>query len=94
MPRPSERNDRDDRGRGGRGMGGPRRRRSCRLCAEKIDYVDFKDVKMLQSFVPERGKIMPAKNLRRLRASSTEADRGNQASSQHRIAALHGRLRP
>jgi small subunit ribosomal protein S18 len=59
MPRPGERNDRDDRGRGGRGMGGPRRRRSCRLCAEKIDYVDFKDVKLLQSFVPERGKIMP-----------------------------------
>ena len=30
-----------------------------RLCAEKIDYIDFKDVKLLQSFVPERGKIMP-----------------------------------
>ena len=68
MPRPSRgrdqggRPDRDDKtGRGGmRGMGGGmRRRRSCRLCAEKIDYVDFKDVKLLQSFVPERGKIMP-----------------------------------
>ena len=69
MPRPSRgsdqggRSDRDDKGgrgmRGG-GMGaGMRRRRSCRLCAEKIDYVDFKDVKLLQSFVPERGKIMP-----------------------------------
>lgn len=70
MPRPNDRNDRfersegGDRGdksdRGGRRMGGGmRRRRSCRLCAEKIDYVDFKDVKLLQSFVPERGKVMP-----------------------------------
>jgi small subunit ribosomal protein S18 len=60
MPRPSDRSDfeRGDRG-GRRGMGGGRRRRSCRLCAEKIDYVDFKDVKLLQAFVPERGKIMP-----------------------------------
>jgi small subunit ribosomal protein S18 len=67
MPRQSERTERFERGeggdkgeRGGRRMGGGmRRRRSCRLCAEKIDYVDFKDVKLLQSFVPERGKIMP-----------------------------------
>jgi small subunit ribosomal protein S18 len=36
-----------------------RRRRVCRLCVEKIDYVDYKDVKLLQVFVPERGKIMP-----------------------------------
>ena len=40
-------------------MGGGRRRRACRLCAEKIDYIDYKDLKMLQAFVPERGKIMP-----------------------------------
>ena len=26
---------------------------------EKIDYIDFKDVSLLQSFVPERGRIMP-----------------------------------
>ena len=60
MPR-NERssNDRGDRMGGGRPMGGGRRRRSCRLCAEKIDYIDYKDLKMLQAFVPERGKIMP-----------------------------------
>jgi small subunit ribosomal protein S18 len=43
----------------GRRVGSSRRRRSCRLCVEKIDYVDYKDVKLLQSFVPERAKIMP-----------------------------------
>ena len=62
MPRFGERSDRGDNDRGGRQggrPGGSRRRRSCRLCAEKIDYIDFKDVKLLQSFVPERGKIMP-----------------------------------
>ncbi|HZN10361.1 MAG TPA: 30S ribosomal protein S18 [Blastocatellia bacterium] len=62
MPRFGERSDRSDNDRGGRQggrPGGSRRRRSCRLCAEKIDYIDFKDVKLLQSFVPERGKIMP-----------------------------------
>jgi len=52
-------NDRGERMGGGRSMGGGRRRRSCRLCSEKIDYIDYKDVKMLQAFVPERGKIMP-----------------------------------
>ncbi len=52
--------DRGERSGGGRmGGGGGRRRRSCRLCAEKIDYIDYKDIKMLQVFVPERGKIMP-----------------------------------
>ena len=45
------------------GMGGRRyfyrRKRVCRFCSEKIDYIDFKDVQLLQSFVPERGRIMP-----------------------------------
>ena len=36
-----------------------RRKRVCRFCAEKIDFIDFKDVALLQSFVPERGRIMP-----------------------------------
>jgi len=36
-----------------------RRRKVCRFCADKIDYVDYKDVKLLQAFVPERGKILP-----------------------------------
>lgn len=45
------------------GMGGRRyfyrRKRACRFCSEKIDYIDFKDVQLLQSYVPERGRIMP-----------------------------------
>lgn len=36
-----------------------RRKRVCRFCAEKIDFIDFKDIALLQSFVPERGRIMP-----------------------------------
>ncbi|MBI2834495.1 MAG: 30S ribosomal protein S18 [Acidobacteria bacterium] len=36
-----------------------RRRRVCKFCAEKIDSINYKDVKMLASFIPERGKIQP-----------------------------------
>src|SRR5574341_448835 len=36
-----------------------KRRKVCKFCADKIDYVDYKDVKLLTSFVPERGKILP-----------------------------------
>jgi small subunit ribosomal protein S18 len=53
-------------GRGGKegGAGGGkryyfRRRKVCRFCADKIDYIDYKDVKLLASFAPERGKILP-----------------------------------
>ena len=58
-------------GRGGdRGPGGPggpggkkkffyRRKRVCKFCVEKLEYIDYKDVKMLQQFIPERGKILP-----------------------------------
>lgn len=57
------RRDRDrDRGdRGGRGGGGRRmhRRKVCGFCREKIDLIDYKDVKLLQGFIPERGKILP-----------------------------------
>ena len=45
------------------GMGGRRyfyrRKRVCRFCSEKMDYIDFKDVSLLQSYVPERGRILP-----------------------------------
>ena len=52
---------------GGRGAGRSkvakkyffRRRKVCKFCADKIDYTDYKDVKLLASFVPERGKILP-----------------------------------
>lgn len=48
--RPSDR-------RGGRGR--MRRRKVCRFCVDKVDIIDFKDVKLLQNFIPERGKILP-----------------------------------
>ena len=41
---------------------GPRRmmrRKICRFCIDKVDLIDFKDVKLLQSYIPERGKILP-----------------------------------
>ena len=51
---------------GGRGGGGGgrrkflfRRRKFCKFCEEKVQYIDFKDVRLLQGFVPERGKILP-----------------------------------
>ena len=54
------------RGAAGRdGKGGPRkkffvrRRKVCKFCAEKLEYIDWKDVKLLQGFIPERGKILP-----------------------------------
>lgn len=51
--------DRDRRGGGGRNRGRFRRRKICRFCMDKVDLIDYKDVKLLQSFIPERGKIMP-----------------------------------
>ncbi len=56
---------------GGSSQGGPggqqggkkkffyRRKRVCKFCVEKLEYIDYKDVKMLQQFIPERGKILP-----------------------------------
>ena len=49
--------------RGGRGGGRRkflfRRRKFCKFCEEKVSYIDFKDVRLLQSYIPERGKILP-----------------------------------
>src|ERR1041384_4669829 len=72
MSRNMERGERDfdvddDRGpagrpsdrRGGGGRGRMRRRKICRFCVDKVDLIDFKDVKLLQNFIPERGKILP-----------------------------------
>jgi len=36
-----------------------RRKKVCRFCVEKIDDIDYKDVKLISSFVAERGKIIP-----------------------------------
>ena len=56
--------DRGDRNAPGGGPGGKkkffyRRKRVCKFCVEKLEYIDYKDVKMLQQFIPERGKILP-----------------------------------
>src|ERR687886_2132668 len=51
-----ERGGGDRRGGGGRRY---RRRKVCRFCLDKVDLIDYKDVKLLQSYVPERSKIMP-----------------------------------
>jgi small subunit ribosomal protein S18 len=47
---------------GGGGRGGGRRmhrRKVCRFCIDKVDLIDYKDVKLLQNYIPERGKILP-----------------------------------
>lgn len=36
-----------------------RRRKFCKFCDEKIAFIDYKDSKLLQGYVPERGKILP-----------------------------------
>lgn len=49
------------------GKGGPaggkkqyfRRKKVCRFCVEKIDSINYKDVKLIGSFVADRGKIIP-----------------------------------
>ncbi len=61
-PRREQRGDRG--GPGGAQQGGKkkffyRRKRVCKFCVEKLEYIDYKDVKMLQQFIPERGKILP-----------------------------------
>jgi small subunit ribosomal protein S18 len=61
--------DKGPRRTGGGGMF--RRRRVCKFRSEKIDYIDYKDVKLLQQFVPERGKIQP----RRLSGTSAKWQR-------------------
>jgi small subunit ribosomal protein S18 len=36
-----------------------RRKKVCRFCVDKVDDINYKDVRMLSSFVSERGKITP-----------------------------------
>jgi small subunit ribosomal protein S18 len=53
---------RDDRGGKQGGQGGRRfirARKSCKFCADKVDYIDYKDSRLLGSYIPERGKILP-----------------------------------
>jgi len=43
----------------GRGSRRMQRRKTCRFCIDKVDLIDWKEIKILQSYVPERGKILP-----------------------------------
>jgi len=36
-----------------------RRKKLCRFCVEKIDDINYKDIRLLGSFISERGKITP-----------------------------------
>ena len=36
-----------------------RRKKLCRFCVDKIDDINYKDVRLLSSFISERGKITP-----------------------------------
>lgn len=36
-----------------------RKRKVCRFCVERIDYIDYKKADVLQSFVQDRGKVLP-----------------------------------
>ena len=49
-----------------------RRRKVCKFCADKIDDINYKDVKLLGSFVPERGKVLP----RRISGTCAKHQRG------------------
>jgi small subunit ribosomal protein S18 len=55
-----------------RGGGFFRRRKVCKFCADKIDDINYKDVKLLTSFVPERGKVLP----RRISGTCAKHQRG------------------
>jgi len=35
-----------------------RRKKVCRFCVERIDDINYKDVRLLSSFIEERGKIV------------------------------------
>lgn len=66
-PRPSHGGGPREGGRPGGGPGGPRRgkrqyfrkKKVCRFCVDKVDFIDYKKAEVLQSFIQDRGKIMP-----------------------------------
>jgi small subunit ribosomal protein S18 len=62
-----------------------RRKKVCRFCVEKIDDINYKDVRLLSSFISERGKIVP----RRLSGVCTPHQRRlSEAIKQARNIAL------
>ena len=64
--------DKNKEGKQGQRRGLFRRRKVCKFCADKIDDINYKDVKLLSSFVPERGKVLP----RRISGTCAKHQRG------------------
>ena len=60
MPRPTGGRGRAaSRGRGGKPRFLFRRRKYCKFCEQKAEWIDYKDIRTLQSYTPERAKILP-----------------------------------
>ena len=55
------------------------RRKVCRFCADSTIEIDYKDPKALRLFVTETGKMIPATDLRELRAPPATARDRDQA---------------
>lgn len=34
------------------------RRKFCKFCSEKSEFIDYKDIRLLRSYLTERGKIL------------------------------------
>jgi len=34
------------------------RRKFCKFCSEKTEFIDYKDIRLLKSYLTERGKIL------------------------------------
>lgn len=58
MFKPGQDKDKDEM-RQGRKVRGFKRRKICRFCQNKMTVIDYKDIEILQTFVTERGKIIP-----------------------------------
>jgi ribosomal protein S18 len=89
--RDKDKDDKDKKGGGRRTFF--RRRRVCKFCVDKIDYISYKDVRLLASFIPERGKIPAAAHFRRVRPASACAAACDQARAADRARAVRGRLK-
>ncbi|MGB1361009.1 MAG: 30S ribosomal protein S18 [Alphaproteobacteria bacterium] len=57
-----------------------RRKRNCPFSGENAPVIDYKDVKLLQKFVSEKGKIVPA------RITSTKAKKQRELARAIKLA--------
>ena len=68
-----------------------RRKKVCRFCVEKIDDINYKDVRMLSSFISERGKIVPRRISGVCTPHQRRLARSHQAGAQHRADSVRVR---